>query len=80
MPSSQFLLIGLGEAGRIGGNVRLLGVADSEADATTRLDDLDPGVLGLIAVVEVKQQFERRPTVQSTPTEKALFATEKKKS
>lgn len=78
MTASQFLLLGLGENARIGGNVRVLAVAANEQEATAKLDELDPSALGHIAVVEVKQHYERRPAVQSTPTEEPLFATEKK--
>lgn len=80
MAASQFLLLGLGEGARIGGNVRVLAVASGESEATAKLDELDASVLGHIAVVEVKEHYERRPAVQSTPSEGPLFATEKKKS
>lgn len=79
MAASQFLLLGLGDNARIGGNVRVLAQADKEADAVARLDELDATVIGHIAVVEVKGHFERRPAVQSTPSEEPLFAAEKKK-
>jgi hypothetical protein len=78
MAASQFLLLGLGEAARIGGNVRVLAIADDEAKATEKLDELEPAVLGHIALVEVKQHYERRPAVQSTRSEDPLFANEKK--
>lgn len=80
MAASQFLLLGLGEGARIGGNVRVLAAAAGETEATAKLQELDSSVLGHIALVEVKQHFERRPAVQSTPSEEPLFATEKKKS
>jgi hypothetical protein len=73
----QFLLLGLSEKARVGGNVRVLGTAADEKDAEAVLDALDPSVLGLIVLVEVKQQYERRPTVQSTPTDSPLFSTDK---
>jgi len=79
MADSQFLLLGLGESARVGGNVRVLAVASAEAEATKQLDDLDSSVLGHIAVVEVKQHLERRPAVQSTAVDEPLFANEKKK-
>lgn len=74
---SQFLLLGIGEKARIGGNVRVLGTAADEQEAVGALDELDPSVLGLIVLVEVKQQYERRPTVRSTPTDSPLFNTDK---
>jgi hypothetical protein len=77
--ASQFLLLGLGEGARIGGNVRVLAAAADESEATAKLDELDSSVLGHIAVVEVKQHYERRPAVRSTPSEDPLFAVEKKK-
>ena len=77
MATSQFLLLGLGDNARVGGNVRVLAIADSEQEATTKLDELDPTALGHIALVEVKQHYERRPAVQSTPTEAPLFASDK---
>lgn len=77
MAASQFLLLGLGESARVGGNVRVLAVAAAEAEAAVKLQELDPSVLGHIALVEVKQHFERRPAVQSTPSEDPLFANEK---
>jgi hypothetical protein len=78
MADSQFLILGLGENARIGGNVRVLAVAAAEPEATAKLDELDPSVLGHIAVVEVKQHYDRRPAVQSTPSEDPLFANQKK--
>jgi hypothetical protein len=76
---SQFLLLGLGDGSRLGGNVRVLAIASTEAEVTKKLDELDPAVLGHIAVVEVKEHYERRPTVQSTPSNNPLFPPEKKK-
>ena len=78
MAASQFLLLGLGENTRVGGNVRVLAVAADETEAAAKLDELDSSVLGHIALVEVKQHYERRPAVQSTPSEDPLFATDKK--
>jgi hypothetical protein len=77
MALSQFLLLGLGDNARVGGNVRVLALAENEQQATSRLDELDSTVLGHIALVEVKQHYERRPAVQSTPTDAPLFASEK---
>ena len=39
---SQFLMLGLGDKARVGGNVRVLGTAADETDAVTTLDELDP--------------------------------------
>lgn len=78
MASSEFLLLGLGDNARIGGNVRVLAAAASEPEATKKLDELDSSVLGHIALVEVKQHYERRPAVQSAPSDDPLFAIEKK--
>jgi hypothetical protein len=77
--ADQFLLLGIGDGSRIGGNIRVLAVASSEAEAKKKLDELDPSVLGHIALVEVKEHYERRPTVSSTPSDNPLFAPEKKK-
>ena len=79
MADNQFLLLGFGDGSRIGGNVRVLAIASTEAEATKKLDELDPAVVGHIAVVEVKEHYERRPTVQSTPSDTPLFPPEKKK-
>lgn len=78
MATSQFLLVGLGDTARVGGNVRVLAVAGGEAEAVAKLDELDPSILGTVAVVEVKAHYERRPAVLNTPTEKPLFTNEKK--
>lgn len=72
-PQPQFLLLALGDNPRTGGSVRVAAVASSEKDGATALDGLDPSVLGHIALVEVKQHFERRPTVLSTPSDSPLF-------
>jgi hypothetical protein len=77
MAGAKFLLLSLGESARIGGTVRVVAAATSEDEAKSKLEGLDPGVLGHIAVVELKQHFERRPTVQSFPSTSALFETER---
>ena len=79
MAASQFLLLGLGDSARVGGNVRVLADAATEAEAAAKLEELDSSVVGHIVVAEVKQHFERRPAVLSTPSEAPLFATDKKK-
>jgi hypothetical protein len=77
MAAAKFLLLSLGESARIGGTVRVVAGAASEDEAKTKLDALDPAVLGHIAIVEVKQHFERRPTVQNFPSTSPLFDTER---
>jgi hypothetical protein len=74
MAEPQFVLLSLGDNARVGGTVRVVGVAVSEDAGKAQLDALDPSVLGHIALVEVKQHFERRPTVQSVAIDKPLFA------
>lgn len=73
MAASEFLLLSFGESARIGGTVRVVGVTGSEETGKTELDALDPSVLGHLALVEVKQHYERRPAVQSIPSDARLF-------
>lgn len=73
MAASEFLLLSFGENARIGGTVRVVGVTGSEEAGKTELDALDPSVLGHLALVEVKQHYERRPAVQSIPSDARLF-------
>jgi hypothetical protein len=73
MSASEFLLLNIGESARVGGTVRVVGVAASEQGAHEALEGLDPSVLGRIALVEVKQHFERRPAVQSIPVAGPIF-------
>jgi hypothetical protein len=73
MATSEFLLLSFGENARVGGTVRVVAVASSEDAAKTELEGLDPSVLGHIALVEVKQHYERRPAVQSVPRDTPLF-------
>jgi hypothetical protein len=78
MGTDAFMVLGFGDTARIGGNVRVLAVAEDEPAAKAKLDELDSSVVGHIAVVEVKQHYERRPTVQSTPSDAPLFPSDKK--
>lgn len=77
MAASEFLLLSFGESARIGGTARVVGVTGSEETGKTELDALDPSVLGHLALVEVKQHYERRPAVQSIPSDTRLFGNDR---
>ena len=73
MAKSQFLLLSASEGLKIGGNMRVLASAGNEDEAQNKLEGLDTSVLNRVAVVEVKQLYERRPTVQNVPSESPLI-------
>ncbi len=73
MAASQFLLLTAAEGLKLGGTVRVVASAASEDEAKDKLERLDPSVLGRVALVEVKQLYERRPAVQSIPSEAPLL-------
>jgi hypothetical protein len=70
---SEFLVLSVGQRARIGGTLRVLASAGTEEEASTQLDALETSVLGRVVVVEVKQQYERRPAVQNIPTDAPLI-------
>lgn len=75
--ASEFVLLSFGENTRVGATVRVVGVMESEDAARTGLDALDPSILGHIALVEVKQHYERRPAVQSVPSNTPVFTNDR---
>jgi len=77
MAAAQFLLLALPDGLKIGGTVRVMAAAVTAEDAKDRLENLDPSVLGRIAVVEISQVFERRPAVQNLPSTTPLLDIER---
>jgi hypothetical protein len=73
MSASQFLLLVAAESLKVGGTVRVVASARNADEAKDKLEALDASVLGRVAVVEVKQLYERRPTVQSIPSDAPLL-------
>jgi hypothetical protein len=73
MAESQFLLLALAEGLKIGGNLRAVASAGTDDEAQNNLEGLDPSVLNRLAVVEVKQLYERRPTAQNVPSKSPLL-------
>lgn len=73
MAAKQFLLLIAAESLKVGGTVRVVASARTEDEAKDKLESLDPSVLGRVAVVEVKQLYERRPTVRSIPSDAPLL-------
>lgn len=69
MAGQQFLILSFVEGLRAGGNVRVVSSSKNEDEAKSRLEGLDSSVLGRIAVVEVKQVFERKPAVENVPVD-----------
>ena len=61
----EFLLVAIPDRAEVGATLRLLGVAKSLNDAEKQVDDLDPGTLGRIAVLERKSLFLREPAVRT---------------
>lgn len=73
MADAQFLLLSVADGLKIGGTVRVVGSADSESEASSKLAALDASILGRIAIVEVKELFERRPAVQNVPSDAPIL-------
>jgi 16S rRNA G1207 methylase RsmC len=73
MAVSQFLLLTAAEGLKAGGTLRVVAAAGTEDEAKDKLESLDASVLGRIAVVEVKQLYERRPAVQNIPSDAPLL-------
>jgi len=76
MAKSEFLLLSIGEGARVGGTVRVVASASSEEDAQSKLEALEASVLGRVAVVEIKQLYDRQPAVQNIPSDSLLFESE----
>jgi 16S rRNA G1207 methylase RsmC len=73
MAVSQFLLLTAAEGLKVGGTLRVVASAATEDEAKDKLDGLDASVLGRVAVIEVRQVFERRPAVQNLPSDAPLL-------
>ncbi len=73
---SQFLLLSFAEGLKAGGSARVVAASATEDAARERLEALDASVVGRIAVVEVKQVFERKPAVQSLPVDDLVIGAE----
>ena len=72
MAAAQFLLLTVPEGLKTGGALRVSASAETEEAARQKLETLDASILGRVAVVEVKQVYERRPAVQNLPTDTSL--------
>jgi hypothetical protein len=68
----EFLLVAIPDRADAGATLRLLGVARSLADAEKQVDELDPGTLGRIAVLERKSLFMREPAVRTVAVVDAI--------
>jgi hypothetical protein len=77
MAAAQFLLLSVPEGLKTGGTVRVTGAAATEGGAQQELENLDSSILGRVAVVEVKQVYERRPAVQNLPIDTSLIDTDR---
>ncbi|HEX2362188.1 MAG TPA: hypothetical protein VHI11_08975 [Jiangellaceae bacterium] len=73
MAGQQFLILSFAEGLRAGGNARVVLASKSEDEAKGRLEGLDSSVLGRIAIVEVKQVFERKPAVENVPVDNLVI-------
>lgn len=76
MAAQQFLLLSFTEGMMAGGSARVVAASASEDAARTRLEGLDSSVMGRVAVVEVKQVFDRRPAVQNLPVDDPVIGAE----
>lgn len=74
--AQQFLLLSFTEGMKAGGSARVVAASPTEDAARTRLDGLDSSVMGRIAVVEVKQVFDRKPAVQNLPVDEPVIGPE----
>jgi hypothetical protein len=68
----EFLLVAIPDRADVGATLRLLGVARSLVDAEKQVDELDPGTLGRIAVLERKSLFMREPAVRTLAVTDAI--------
>lgn len=62
----EFLVVAIPERAETGTNLRLLGVADTQAAAEKLVAALDAGTLGRVAVLERKGLYVRRPAVETS--------------
>ena len=75
MANAQFLILLVPDAVKVGGNVRLVAIANSEAEVEERLQNLDSSITGRLSVAEVKRVYDRRPAVQNHPVDGPLVIT-----
>jgi hypothetical protein len=68
----EFLLVALPDRAEAGATLRLLGVAGSLSEAEKRIDELDAGTLGRIAILERKALFVREPAVRTVTVTDAI--------
>jgi hypothetical protein len=68
----EFLLVAIPDRAEAGATLRLLGVAGSLSEAEKRVDELDAGTLGRIAVLERKALFVREPAVRTLAVTDAI--------
>jgi hypothetical protein len=70
----EFLVVSLPDNVAAGSTLRLLGAYKSRANAEKGLTELDPSVLGRVAVLERKALYSRRPAVESVPLEEPIIS------
>lgn len=68
----EFLVVALPEQADTGATLRLLGVAGTQSAAEKLIDELDPGTLGRVAVLERKVLYVRQPAVETVELADAI--------
>jgi hypothetical protein len=73
MPKNpEFLILWIRDSVRIGGSIKVVGVAATEAEAESKLKELDSTTTGRVAIAEIKKVFDRQPTIESVPVDARL--------
>jgi hypothetical protein len=63
--SREFLIVSLPEQADVGANLKLIGVAGSQAAAEKQVAQLDAGIQGRVAVLERRSLFVRRSAIET---------------
>lgn len=61
----EFLVVSLPDDAKPGATLRLLSIAGTQNAAEKKVNELDPGTLGRVAVLERKTLYVRRPAVEN---------------
>jgi hypothetical protein len=69
----EFLVVGIPENAEPGTNLRLLAVASTAAAAEQAVRELGAGTLGLVAILERKALYARRPAVENVEVDTPIM-------
>lgn len=71
---TEFLIVSLPEAAKVGAGMRLLGAAKTQKQAEEQVAGLDPGTLGRVAILKRVGLYDRRPAVESIVIDDPLLS------